>query len=157
MIVTDVEIIKPILDRTLEYLETDYGIKFCSQTQYNTLHLKKTSVAIDIFGSIDGTYILSFSDRFATHIINNFFDKNHITNNTQQIIVEIIAEILNIVVGNAVYDINGIGDIKITPPITITKNITQKIKNQKSISYELNTKYGKISLSYLNIKLSSIL
>ena len=96
-----------------------------------------------------GCVIVSFERSIAEYIL---LSKYKGIDNTDEILEEMVAEMLNIVLGNIIHIIKRSNAMAFSPPKILQKKENVLYKDNYKCKTYLNTNYGDISLTFVEIK-----
>ena len=142
--------LKPMVDRTKEFLEEDMElevIEFSTPTScIETNKLQKNIAMIGITGSANFMMALSYDDKLIEKLVDVFLEGETVADDEKDEAFESIAnEVANTVIGNALPEDEN--ELFITPPIFIKEaESLSKNKDSKIIISTMTTEYGDLSI-----------
>ena len=119
------------------------------------LNLKQHTSMIGVGGKLNLMAVISFDEGFLMHLVNLFMEGEEVDDEEIDEVKESVAgEVINTILGLALPTFPNRGKgVTITPPISINDaRKVQKHKNSKILSADIETKYGKMSLSIIGEK-----
>ncbi len=149
-------LLENLAKRTIEYLNNDLSIKDVEKKfeilNVDKLDLLDISAMIALSGSLKGTVSLSVSNNMAYKMVENFIYGEMKKDELEELAGENVAEILNIVLGNILAQLNNPAQgvhIDISTPYTLHNSVSITKKKDGTIYFcELKYKNDKILLSY---------
>jgi CheY-specific phosphatase CheX len=150
------EVIEKLTKRVIEYLTIDLGIDkidndFCI-SEVDMLQYHNNTVFMNFSADLGGTVGLSVSDNLAKIMVKKFIFGEVSDEIVAELLIETVQEILNIVSGNIIKDLDIVkkgGSVEISTPYTMEKN-SFPTKEKYSHIYISKIKYSdeEITLSY---------
>lgn len=141
------EYIKPFVDTTLKILDK---VIRCDIARGSASLVKSHEMTEDIAiivrlrGDCDGSIVLNMAADTALRVCNEMFGEYFETLTPTG--MDAIAELANMIAGNAVSAFNDMGfDFTVSPPLVVTKNHkTEKTPEMEAFQIPLFTEYGEI-------------
>jgi len=148
------ELLNKLTKRTIEYISKDLAMNEVEETfeiaNEESLQLLDISTQIKLSGYMEGSIVLSISNTLAIELAKNSIFGELEESLLQELAGENTAEILNIVLGNVLMQLEGVKDgksLEISAPKT-TQN-SYVIKKEKELLFSvLNYKNENIILGY---------
>ncbi len=142
----------PFLLTNCELLQKEYNITI---TDINSYHINESTKINDInfvttlAGSIQANLIFSFSRDLAKGVLDNFSFIEYDENNFEELLLEVVSEFLNIVVGRAMAHIDSNEILNFSPPIEFTGESKLFHLNSFDIcKVDISTHHGILSMIF---------
>lgn len=120
---TNGTVLKPFITTCCELLKSEYKIDV-KNTEFNEINESITINDINFITALNGqiaaNLIFSFSKDLAKSVLDNFSYIEYDENNFEELILEVVSEFLNIVVGRAMKYLDSKEMLFFSPPIELT-------------------------------------
>jgi CheY-specific phosphatase CheX len=154
-----VNTIEPIRKRVEDYITSDTEANIFDMSfseDISSIRLYDYTTAIAINGTINGSCVMSFDRRFLYNVIELMLGDKPTDDLVESLISDTASEILNIILGNSISDIEKhSSNLSISPPMI--QEDTDFIKSNHYTNYvanySFNTDKGCITFSYLDKEL----
>lgn len=117
------KIAKPFVQKTIELFESDFAMKVLSTEQIvleTSTNVNNINFISNLTGQIDASLIFSFDKQVAKKLLDSFPYLEYTPDMEDEMIVETVAEFLNIVIGNAMKHLEPVPTLRFSPPIGMT-------------------------------------
>lgn len=120
---TNGALVKPFIVTNCELLESEYNIKI-SNISFNSIGESITINDINFITTLNGAMsanlIFSFSKELAKGVLDNFSFIEYDESNFEELLMEVVSEYLNIIVGRAMKYLDSKQSLIFTPPIELS-------------------------------------
>ena len=154
------EIISPLVQRSLSFLQNDLEINVSSDTiegiSAKKIELKKNTAMIGTGGSVQVLVTMGYDDALLDKIIEAFVEGEEIDEDEMDEVKESVScEVINTIVGNALKNPMDDTALSITPPILIYETTSLfKQKSSQIVTATIETEYGEMFVTVVGPKAS---
>ena len=144
--------LEPLLNRTISFLRDDLNIKVINENfdilSSKTIELNVNSAVIGTNGTIKNNIAISYDEKLLNKITELFFESESSDDEKIESVAQnVSAEVLNIIVGNALSNPLDNSVLSITPPLLVKeKRILTEHENSEVAMAILKTEFGNMIL-----------
>lgn len=118
-----IEALKPFVIKTQELFENEFSMEILN---YEVLNISKSTEVNNInfvsslSGALNANLIFSFEKSLAKKLLESFPYVEYTAEMEEEMIIETVAEFLNIVIGNAIKNITSHTSLAFSPPLALS-------------------------------------